>query len=72
MTAIRIVKKIESETLTLPELRSFLGQQVEITVTETAAAAVEDRWKPLFDIAGKDLIDPEAYKEQREYDRLHE
>ena len=32
MNAIRIRKKLDSETLILPELRSLLGQTVEIIV----------------------------------------
>lgn len=32
MSAIRIRKTIESETLHMPELRPFIGQMVEITV----------------------------------------
>ncbi len=34
MNAIRIRKKLDSETLYLPELRSLLGKTVEITVRE--------------------------------------
>jgi hypothetical protein len=67
MNAIRIKKRIDSEMLNLPELRPFLGKQVEIVVTEESPVepGVEDRWRPLVDIAGKDLVDPEAYKELR-------
>lgn len=37
MNAIRIRKRIESETLHLPELRDLVGKTVEIIVLEEAA-----------------------------------
>ena len=66
MNAVRIHRKVESETLRLPELRSMIGKQVEIIVMEEPAPA-----SPLSDlsllqsIAGKDLIDPDALKQLR-------
>jgi hypothetical protein len=36
MTAVRICRKLESETLHLPELKPFIGKTVEITVEEKA------------------------------------
>ena len=35
MQAIHLTKTIDSETLCLPELRPFVGRQVEITVCES-------------------------------------
>ena len=35
MGAIRITKRLDSETLHLPELRPLIGHEVEIVVTET-------------------------------------
>ncbi|MFL5342285.1 MAG: hypothetical protein ACJ8F7_19230 [Gemmataceae bacterium] len=63
MNAIRIIRTVESETLHLPELKPFIGKTVEIVVLDESPVA--DRWKPLMDAAGKDLVDPEAYKELR-------
>ena len=37
MTAIRIRRKLDSETLFLPELHPLVGKNVEITVTETSS-----------------------------------
>ena len=37
MTAVHIKTRIDSETLTLPELRPFVGKSVEITVVATEA-----------------------------------
>ena len=73
MNAIRIHTRIDSETLHLPELKPLIGKTVEIIVLEEAATdkAQADRWQPLIDIAGKDLVDPEVYKRYREYDRQH-
>ena len=34
MNAIRITQKLESETLYLPQLRPWVGREVEITVRE--------------------------------------
>jgi hypothetical protein len=71
MSAIRIRRKIETETLHLPELGPFLGKTVDIIVLEDTAseAGSRDRWQPLMDAAGKDLVDPEVYKQYREADQ---
>jgi hypothetical protein len=37
MTAIRIRKKLDSDTLHVPELRPYIGQTVEIVVEEPLA-----------------------------------
>jgi hypothetical protein len=67
MNAIRIRKQIDSETLHLPELKPLLGKTVEIIVLEEPrpAACTAQDWQPFFDLAGQDLVDPEAYKELR-------
>ena len=36
MDVVRICRKLESETLHLPELKSFIGKSVEIIVQEEA------------------------------------
>lgn len=50
MNAIRIRRKIESETLHLPELRNLIGKTVEIIVLEELPedSAVARRRKELF------------------------
>ncbi len=71
MNAIRVYKTIDSETLHLPELKPFVGKRVEIVVLESVPAATEKEWEEFFEKYGLDPIDPEIYKRQREYDRLH-
>ena len=65
MDAIHIRHTLSSDTPHLPELAPFIGKTVEITVRESPDPARPNRWQPLMDIAGKDLIDPEVYKQQR-------
>ena len=36
MQAIRVRQRLESETLTLPQLRPFIGREVEIVVSEVS------------------------------------
>ncbi len=72
MIPIVIRKKIDSETLHLPELKPLIGKTVAISISEQPAAEESgDRWQALRDIVGEDLIDPEAYKSQREFYRQH-
>ena len=40
MSSIRIRKRIDSDTLTLPELRAFIGRTVEIVIEEAPAGFV--------------------------------
>ncbi|HEY1380650.1 MAG TPA: hypothetical protein VGF55_27865 [Gemmataceae bacterium] len=70
MSTIRIRRTLDSDTLHLPELRPLIGKAVEITVTETPAEPAKD-WSALEAIAGTDVIDPEVYKQYREFDRQH-
>ena len=68
MNAIRIVKKLDSETLYLPELRPLVGRTVEIIVVEEKSAASEagaNLYDAFFALAGKDIVDPDAYKTLR-------
>jgi hypothetical protein len=77
MTTIRIRKKVESETLILPELRALIGKDVEITVTE--ASAIPQVTPGTGDFAALPALaeeiraeyDFDAFREQREYDLLH-
>ncbi len=73
MTAIRIIKKIESETLSLPELKPFVGHDVEIVIRDMPKpATTEKEWEEYFAKVGPDTeLDPEIYKRQREFDSLH-
>ena len=40
MSTIRISKHIESDTVTLPELRAFIGRRVEISIEESTPLKV--------------------------------
>jgi hypothetical protein len=40
MQAVKITRRLDSETLHLPELRPFLGKEVEIIVLETETNGV--------------------------------
>jgi hypothetical protein len=76
MNAIRIRKKLDSETLHLPELRPLLGRTVDIIVlAEETASTVQlgtGDWeaaaRAVQDLAGYDF---DAWREQRAFDRRH-
>ena len=48
---VHIRTRIDSETLTLPELRLFVGKSVEITVREELPVAAKPDWKRLRELA---------------------
>lgn len=73
MNAIRIRRKMDSETLNLPELRSFLGQTVEIIVLSEEPVRDVHRgtgdWEAAFKAVEKlKDYDFDAVARQREYD----
>jgi hypothetical protein len=76
MNAIRICKKLDSETLKLPELRPFLGQTVEIIVLAEESVpdlrASAGTWEAALK-AGEQLedYDFDAVQRQREHDLKH-
>ena len=70
MRVIRVHRRVDSETLRLPELKGLIGKEVEILVLEeppslARPAAGERDYSALARIAGQDLIDPETYKDLR-------
>jgi hypothetical protein len=72
MATISIRRKIESDTLVLPELVPLIGKTVEIRVTERPELDTDEHWKKVAEaIAELEDYDFSAYAEQREYDRLH-
>jgi hypothetical protein len=76
MNAIRIRKKLDSETLNLPELRSFLGQTVEIIVLgeETVPGLQPDagNWEAaLKAVEELEDYDFDAAQRQRDHDLKH-
>ncbi len=72
MHAIRIRKKLDSETLNLPELRSLLGQTVEIIVlSEEPVPGVRPGtgdWES-FDRLAREITDYD-FNAQREQDGI--
>jgi len=70
MTVIPVTQQLESDTIQLPELKPLIGKKVEITIREAPAENSGKRgWDALFELSGKDFVDPEAYKELRALDR---
>lgn len=67
MSTLRIHKKIDSETLHLPELKGWIGKSVEIIVVEEPApgSGQPSPYDAFFALAGKDVVDPDAYKQLR-------
>lgn len=69
MSVLKIKKHVDSETLYLPELHRFLGKQVEITIADLASSETQESpkslWDVLYELAGKDMVDPDAYKQVR-------
>jgi hypothetical protein len=69
MTEIHLTRDLDSDTLQLPELRPLIGRKVEIIVRDVSAPAVPtDPWDALTALAGRDLVDPGAYRELRDLD----
>ncbi|CAN5188845.1 hypothetical protein BH09SUM1_BH09SUM1_06820 [soil metagenome] len=74
MTPVRLLRKIDSENLNLPELKPFIGREIQITLSEPDDAekyfhapevdsSPEERRK-LFGEAATGM-DFEAYKQMR-------
>ena len=72
MATIRVRMKLESDTLTLPELKQLIGKTVDIEVTEQPLPmSSEDRWKAAAEAAQQITdYDFNAASEQREFDRV--
>jgi hypothetical protein len=75
---VRILTHLESETLTLPELQRFVGRDVEIVIRDrddsyrdAKSPATEADWDAFFAKYGTDLVDPEVYREYRQFDAEH-
>jgi hypothetical protein len=70
MTVIHVTQQLNSDTLQLPELKPLIGKKVEITIREVPAQGnAKQGWDALFELSGRELVDPEAYKELRALDR---
>ncbi|MBX3400419.1 MAG: hypothetical protein KF873_16925 [Gemmataceae bacterium] len=72
MATISIRRKIDSDTLVLPELVPLIGKTVDIQVTVEPELSSDERWAAAAKaIAELEDYDFSAYAEQREFDRLH-
>jgi hypothetical protein len=76
MNAIRLRRKLESETLHLPELRPLLGQTVEIIVLEEESSPAVRRGTGDWDAAERAVraikdYDFDAARQQHENDVAH-
>jgi hypothetical protein len=75
MNAVRIRRRLESDTLHLPELKPLIGKVVEIIVLEEAVPAIMPGTGD-WDAAVKAALELEdydfdAFGKQREYDLRH-
>ena len=75
MNAVRIRRKLESDTPHLPELKPLIGKNVEIIVLEEPAPTItpgtgdwEAARKAVEELGDYDF---DAWREQREYDLKH-
>jgi hypothetical protein len=69
MTTIRINKRLDSETMTLPQLRPLVGKDVEIIVRERVPMS-EEQVAAFFE-AGKHIkVDLDAIMALREASKL--
>ena len=76
MNAIRIRKKLDSDTLHLPELLPLLGQTVEIIVLEEESVPAIQPGTGDWEAAAKAAraltdYDFDAWRQQREHDLKH-
>ncbi|MCG3197232.1 MAG: hypothetical protein GHCLOJNM_01717 [bacterium] len=66
MASILVRTRVESDTLRIPELSSFIGKNVDVYVTEARAEEIDPAWRNFFDNAAEDTIDLNAVIELRQ------
>ena len=75
MNAVRICRKLESDTLHLPELKPLIGKNVEIIVLEEPTPAFipgTGDWDATMQAVEElEDYDFDAFRKQREYDLQH-
>jgi hypothetical protein len=70
MTKIRLTHDVQSDTLKLPELQPLIGKKVEIIIRDLSQQPnLLNAWDTLESLAGKDLVDPDAYRQLRDLER---
>lgn len=66
MKPIHIRRYLDSETLTLPELKPLIGKTVEIIIREEIPTVRgKGPYDAFFALAGQQVVDLDAYKEIR-------
>lgn len=73
MQAIRLFMKIDSENINVPELRKFIGKEVEMLIMEKHAVLNEEKDRKMerfFSAAGKIEIDEDAIRQLRRKSKL--
>lgn len=70
MNAIIVTRHIDSSHLELPELLAFVGKDVEIRIVERLPLpeGTPERLRPLWELAGRNVIDEDAIREFRAFD----
>lgn len=63
MQTTKIIMKVASEDVHIPELRKFMGKTVEMIITEVPPE--KKKMKHFFEAAGKIEIDEEAIRQWR-------
>jgi hypothetical protein len=71
MNAVRIRRKLESETLHLPELKPLIGKNVDIIVFEGSSTRHRDWDDAMRALAKLEDYDFEAFRRQRVYHLQH-
>ena len=64
MSTVRIRRRLESETLTIPELKEMLGKEVDIVIEEVPVA--QGDLSEFFEAAKNPPVDLDAIEELRE------
>ncbi len=70
MTIIHLTTRIENDTLKIPELASWVGKEVEITITEKVPEGIDPAWETFFANARPDTIDLDAVMQLREASKI--
>jgi hypothetical protein len=69
MSTVTLRRKIDSETLQIPELKPMIGKNVEITIREfPVALSKKELWDKLEQLAQRDVLDLNAFKEYEEFE----
>ena len=69
MNTVKLRRKIDSETLQIPELKPMIGKNVEITIRETPIPLTKkELWDFYEQIAQRNVLDLEAFKEYEEFE----